>query len=195
MPTTKIQALRKARVPAVPCAARAGLAAGNPMVRPRVVRALVASGLAAGVIAVVLGMTARDAVATLSRPSIQSVAFSGKGGSGQSSPTITITGSHFGSAPTGTSDNSTACGPYTANGDVYGSKVYFTDDGNFEAGYGSSTSADCVGIVIVSWSTTQVVLQFGNAYGSFAHWYLSNGDGFALSLKTALWGGQVSGLS
>jgi len=68
-------------------------------------------------------------------------------------------------------------------------------DANFEAGYSNSSGADCIGITVVSWSPTKVVLKFGNSYGSFAHWYLSNDDGYALSIKTALWGGTVSGLS
>ena len=121
------------------------------------------------------------------------MSFSGIHGPGVDSPTITITGSRFGTtAPPGTSDNTTGCGPYTANGDVYGSKLYFTDDANFEAGYSNSGGTDCVGMIVVSWSSTKVVLKFGNAYGTFAHWYLTNGDGYALSLKSALWGGTVS---
>jgi len=129
------------------------------------------------------------------RPGISSVSFSGVAGAGKASPTITITGSHFGVAPSGTSDNSTSCGGYTANGDVYGTKLYFVDSGNFEAGHSDSTGADCVGVIVDSWTTSQIVLSFGNAYGSFAHWYLSNGDGFAISVKGTLWDGSVSGLS
>ncbi len=87
------------------------------------------------------------------------------------------------------------CGPYTANGEVYGGKLYFTDDANFEAGFSNSGGADCVGIIVVSWSSTKVVLRFGNAYGTFDHWYLTNGDGYAISIKSAIWGGTVSGLS
>jgi hypothetical protein len=54
---------------------------------------------------------------------------------------------------------------------------------------------DCVGIIVVSWSSTKVVLKFGNAYGTFDHWYLTNGDEYALSIKTAIWGSTVSALS
>jgi hypothetical protein len=134
--------------------------------------------------------------ASASQPGISSVSFSGTAGAGVASPTITITGSHFGAtAPKGTSDNTTTCGSYTANGDVYGSKLYFVDDGKLEAGYSNSTGATCIGIIVVSWSATKVVLQFGNSYGTFPHWYLSNGDGYAISIKTAIWGGAVSGLS
>ncbi len=151
---------------------------------------------AALALATIPALTASAARVSAPRPGISSVTFSGTHGPGVASPAITITGSGFGTtAPSGTSDNTTSCGPYTANGDVYGNKLYFTDDANFEAGFSNSSGADCVGIIVVSWSSTKVVLKFGNAYGTFDHWYLSNGDGYALSVKTALWGGTVSGLN
>ena len=159
--------------------------------------ALAAAATIAGVaLATVPAFSASAAPAAPPRPSLSSVSFSGTHGPGVPSPTITITGSQLGTkAPPGTSNATTSCGPYTANGKVYLGKLYFTDDANFEAGYSNSADADCIGIIVVSWSQTKVVLQFGNSYGSFAHWYLTNGDGYALSLKTALWGGAVSGLS
>jgi hypothetical protein len=157
---------------------------------------LAAAAATALALATVPALAASAARASAPRPGIASVSFSGTHGPGVASPTITITGTNFGAtAPAGTSDNTTSCGAYTANGKVYGGKLYFTDDANFEAGYSNSAGADCVGIIVVSWSPTKVVLTFGNAYGTFDHWYLTNGDGYALSLKTALWGGTVSGLS
>jgi hypothetical protein len=159
----------------------------------------IAAGLAAAAalaLAIVPAVTARATLAAAPRPSIASVSFSGTHGPGMASPTITITGSHFGTtALPGTPDGTTACGTYVANGDVYLNKLYFTDDANFEAGFSNSGGADCIGIIVVSWSPTKVVFKFGNSYGSFAHWYLSNGDGYAFSVKNAIWGGSVSGLS
>ena len=163
--------------------------------RWRAKAAVLAATTAAGLLTIP-ALAASAARVSAPRPSISSVSFSGTHGPGVASPTITITGSGFGAtAPAGTSDNTTSCGPYTANGKVYGSKLYFLDDANFEAGFSNSSGADCVGIIVASWSPTKVVLQFGNAYGTFDHWYLSNGAGYALSVKTALWGGTVSGLS
>jgi hypothetical protein len=158
---------------------------------------LAASAAAAALaLATVPALAASAARAPAPRPSIASVSFSGTHGPGVASPTITVNGTNFGAtAPPGTSDNTTSCGPYTANGKVYGGKLYITDDANFEAGFSTSSGADCVGIIVVSWSPTKVVLAFGNAYGTFDHWYLTNGDGYALSVKTALWGGTVTGLS
>ena len=157
---------------------------------------LAAAAIAALALATAPAVTASTARATAVRPSISSISFSGTHGPGVASPTVTINGSRFGTAaPAGTSNNVTSCGTYTANGDVYGSKLYFTANAHFEAGYSNSSSADCIGIIVVSWSATKVVLKFGNSYGSFDHWYLTNGDGFAVSIKTAIGGGTVSGLS
>ena len=171
--------------------------ASRKAVRWRPMAAVLAAAATAGLaLATVPGLAASAALAASPRPSISSVSFSGTHGPGVASPVITISGSHFGtSAPAGTSDSTTSCGSYVANGDVYGSKLYFTDDANFEAGFSNSGGADCIGIIVVSWSSTKVVVKFGNAYGSFAHWYLTNGDGYALSVKNAIWGGAVSGLS
>jgi hypothetical protein len=171
--------------------------ASHKPTRWRLIAVVLAAAAAAAVaLATVPAFTASAALAAAPRPSITSVSFSGTHGPGVASPAITITGSHFGAtAPPGTPDGTTACGTYVANGDVYLGKLYFTDDANFEAGFSNSSGADCIGIIVVSWSSTKVVLKFGNSYGSFAHWYLTNGDGYALSIKNALWGGAVSGLS
>jgi hypothetical protein len=164
--------------------------------RWRAKAAALATVTAALALATVPALAASAARASAPQPSIASVSFTGTHGPGVASPVITITGTNFGAtAPAGTSDNTTSCGIYTANGKVYGSKLYFTDDANFEAGFSNSGGANCVGIIVMSWSPTKVVLAFGNAYGTFDHWYLTNGDGYALSVKTALWGGTVSGLS
>lgn len=152
--------------------------------------------LATGLAATAAAPDAASAATSGARPSITSVSFSGTSGSWVASPTITLTGSNFGATPpAGTSDNNTSCGGYTANGNVYGYQLYFLDDNNFEAGASNSGGADCVGISVVSWSDNQVVLQFGNAYGTFAHWYVANGDGYAISVNNGLFGGTVSGLS
>ena len=108
---------------------------------------MVSAATAALALAAVPALTASAAAASAPRPGISSVSFTGTHGPGVASPTITITGSRFGTTPPpGTSDSSTSCGAYTANGEVYGSKLYFADDANFEAGFSSSSGADCVGV-------------------------------------------------
>jgi hypothetical protein len=120
-------------------------------------------------------------------PVITGVTFSGD----TATPTVTIVGTGFRTAPPpGQSDNATSCGDYTSNGDVYGlNGLWFTDVNNFTAGQSSSSGPACIGIIIQSWSANQVVYQFGNAYNTFAHWYLTAGDQYELSVD----GGQYSG--
>jgi hypothetical protein len=80
---------------------------------------LAAATTAALSLATIPALAASAARVSAPRPSISSVSFSGTHGPGVASPTITVTGSQFGAtAPAGTSDNTTSCGPYTANGKV-----------------------------------------------------------------------------
>ncbi|MFB8178973.1 hypothetical protein ACFC8N_23545 [Streptomyces sp. NPDC055966] len=161
----------------------------------RLALAATALTLTAGLAATAAPAEAGTAAAA-AQPSITSVTFSGTHGPGVASPTITVSGSGFGTtAPAGADNNVTSCGTYTGNGNAYGNQLYFIDDNNFEAGYSDGNGANCIGVTVVSWSSNRVVLRFGNAYGSFAHWYLSNGDGYALSVDNGIYGGTVSGLS
>ena len=151
--------------------------------------------LAASLAAATAATATNASASSATRPSITTVRFTGNAGSGQESPYVVIDGSGFGSTyPSGTSDDSTGCGTYTNNGYVFGNRLYFTDDTNFEAGYSDSNGADCVGMTVFSWSDTEIVLVFGNAYGTYQHWYLANGDGYAVSVEGGIYGGTVNGL-
>lgn len=163
-------------------------------------RAAVVASLAVvaalGTAVLAVGGPANAAPTVAARPSITSVSFTGTAGPNVASPVITLRGTSFGAtAPAGTVNNVTSCGTYVKNGNVYGSSVYFTANKNFEAGFSDASGADCIGITVVAWHDTKVVLKFGTSYGGFAHWYLNNGDGFAISINTALWGGSVAGLT
>ncbi len=159
--------------------------------------ALAAVGGLVGALAGTAGATTKPSTSASGGPAkILSVSFSGIQGASKAAPTITVTGTNFGaSAPAGTSDNSNPCGNYTANGDVYGSELYFSENKNFVAGYSYSGGVACMGIIVRSWSNSKVVLQFGNAYDTGTHWYLRNGYGYAISIKSGIWGGKVAGLS
>jgi hypothetical protein len=140
-------------------------------------------------------------------PVITSVAFSGSNGCcAGSTPTVTVTGTGFGtSAPAGSDDSVTDCGTYTNNGSDYGTALNTTDahtDGSlpWTAGNGTPPSGSCVGLRVSSWSDTSVVFDFGgsgSAYDSYApgEWYLANGDTFTLALEGASSTVTVSGLS
>ena len=127
--------------------------------------------------------------------SITSVAFSGPSGPGVGSPTITITGAEFGTtAPISYPNNATSCGQYTNNGSVFGEELYLANS-NFSAGRGVPPNSTCVGIIVRSWTSTKIVLTFGAAYGSFDHWYLNDGDPYAIHVKSLQYANTVSGLT
>jgi len=162
--------------------------AGNLRSIPRMTRltALVVLALATAVL--LKPVTASAA----SRAVITGVTFSGN--VNPPGPTVTVTGNNFGlHPPTGYNNNSTSCGPYTNNGDDFGTKFIFTDHtSSWEAGRGIPPNGDCIGISVSSWSPTQVVFMFGNAYGSFDDWFAHAGDSFTLKLKRAVFNGTIS---
>ena len=123
-------------------------------------------------------------------PIISGVSFAGD----TTAPTVTVTGHGFGAAPPAGQDaSSTSCGNYSSNGEDYGtSGLKFEDTGNFEAGGGDPLSGDCIGLVVQSWSTDQVVFQFGSAYNSFDHWYIADGDQYKVTVNNLQYSGTVS---
>lgn len=125
-----------------------------------------------------------------SGPIISEVGFMGN----TAAPTVVVTGNGFGSAPpAGQPDNSTSCGGYTNNGDDYGAAdLWFEDVGNFAAGNGIPPNGSCIGIIVLSWSNDKVMYQFGNAYKSFDHWHISDGDQYSLWVKGVQYSGTVS---
>lgn len=93
-------------------------------------------------------------------------------------PTFTVTGTGFGAAPPSpnpatTPDGSPGCPTVNPNGPnagfLYGTSLYISDMGpsGFDAGKytpGNNGEFDCVGLVIQSWTNTQVVFTFGDTY-------------------------------
>jgi hypothetical protein len=158
-------------------------------------RLLAASG-AAMLILVGTASAASAGGAASGGVNITGVSFSGPGGV-KTPPTVTVSGSGFGSrAPKGTPDTTTPlCGTIANNGDTYGSRLYFVDNTqNWQAGFLSKTNHNCIGLVVQSWSDTQIVLTFGSYYGP-TQLVLNNGDNFAMVVKGGTFGGLVSGLS
>src|SRR4051794_4872728 len=142
-----------------------------------------------GVVATLLVALALPTTA-LALPVISHVGFTGT----PTTTTVTVTGTGFGKAPKSFSAATTSCGTYVANGRWYGKYGlwFFDNTHQWQAGKGTSAGGNCIGIVVQSWSATQVVFQFGNAYASFDHWTADPGDNFVISLKAAFWGGLVS---
>jgi hypothetical protein len=137
-------------------------------------------------------------------PTITSVTFAGQNACcPNSTPTVTVRGSGFGSSPPpGSSNDVTSCGVYTNNGSDYGTAFNITDTHGpndvWQAGYGTPPTGNCVGLRVSSWSDTSVVFDFGgegSAYDTAFNWWLANGDSFTLALEGASFTGTVSGLS
>src|SRR5205814_1651113 len=121
---------------------------------------------------------------------IASVVFTGS----SSAPTVTVNGSGFGpNPPTAYPANNTSCGIYTNNGYWYGKDLSFLDvTNNWQAGAGNASGGNCIGLIVQSWTPTQIVFTFGSAYGSFDHWTADLGDSYTIHVKTASYSGVVS---
>jgi len=108
-----------------------------------------------------------------------------------SAPTISVTGSGFGPAPlTGYSDASNSCGAYTNNGSTFGTNLYLQST-TFVAGLGAPPAMSCVGLIIASWTDTQITLTYGNAYDTFGPWVLNSGDAYAMHVGSSVLTGTV----
>ncbi len=102
-------------------------------------------------------------------PQITSVTFAGP----TTNPTVTINGNNFGTEPTGTP---AGCG---ATGDTYGTTgLWFSDE---TQSWTAGQSGDCIGLVVSSYTNTQIVYQFGSFYSGFNP--LTSGDSYKLEVQ------------
>lgn len=137
-----------------------------------------------------------------SRAAITSVTTSGTA----AAPVITVVGSGFGAEPApdpaSSPQGQQGCpsAPVAGNGHLYGTNLYVSDlvatAGSFKkmtwtAGEytpGGNGQFDCVGLVIGSWSDTQVSFTFGNIYNKNIpqnDYVLSNGDPIQVFVRGA----------
>jgi uncharacterized protein YjbI with pentapeptide repeats len=119
-------------------------------------------------------------------PGITSVTVTGS----PSSPTVTVTGSGFGSqAPTGT----TPCGP-TSTGKNFGDELNLLDDTEgWSAGEAGGGICDYAGLIISSYSDTQIVFTLGSNYPTYGT--LNPGDDFTVNAAGFTYTGTVLYLS
>ncbi len=117
-------------------------------------------------------------------PSISSVAISG----GLATPTVTVTGSGFGTEDDLGSPVPAYCGN---TGFDYDNNFYLLD--GWGAGQGSGPFGDCTGVSITSYSNTQVTFTFGSGYGTGNNQYgvLSPGDSFQMNVLGTTFDGTV----
>jgi hypothetical protein len=111
-------------------------------------------------------------------PRISSVTFGGDA----SDPTVTINGSNFGTEP-----GSSPAGCSTSGDNFSGVSLTFNDT---TGGWGAGTGGDCIGLVVSSYTNTQVVYQFGSGYTVYGT--ANSGDGFSVMVQGATYSGTVT---
>ncbi len=141
-------------------------------------RSFVAVLVAIAVVGGLVSLSSSEAIALDPPPSISGVSFSG----GPSNPTLTVTGSGFGTqAALGTPQ--TTCGPPTS-GFNYGSNLYvFDHTGFWSAGQGPPAACNFVGLVVTSYSDTQIVFKYDSLYPAYG--YLNSGDSVTVNVLGA----------
>jgi hypothetical protein len=113
-------------------------------------------------------------------PAITGVSESGPA----SDPSITVTGTGLGaSPPIGTPETCQA----GDTGDDYGaSGLWFSDT---TQGWTAGQAGDCIGLIVTSWSSTNVVFGFGNEYANYPP--VQAGDQVQLSVQGATFTGPL----
>ncbi len=111
-------------------------------------------------------------------PTVNSVNFTGTA----ADPTVTITGSNLGTEPPG---SPAGCG--TTGDNFPGSSLTFNDT---TGGWGAGTGGDCIGLVVSSFSRSQIVYQFGSGYNTYGT--ANSGDAFNVTVQGATYSGTVT---
>ncbi len=93
--------------------------------------------------------------ATAPTADVTGVSFAGP----DTNPTVTITGTNFGSEPGAGLQSSPGCSASGTNFS-YGDLVMFDNSQSWQAGYGG----DCIGFDVDTWSPTQITFTFGSWY-------------------------------
>lgn len=126
---------------------------------------------------------------------INSVSFTGL----PTSPTITVSGSGFGTAPT-----ATTLGLAGFTGYDYGNDLYITDLSTahgFAAGQGEAgvNNHDLIGLNILSYTDSQIVLQLGSDYAQYYYpngiYALAAGDPYTVVVNGASFSGIAGAIT
>ena len=92
-------------------------------------------------------------------------------------PTVTITGTNFGSEPTAIPET---CQTGDTGDDFGAGGLVFQD---LTEGWGAGNNGDCIGLLVTSWSATQVVFSFGNEYAHYGP--INAGDSLEATVQGA----------
>ncbi len=111
-------------------------------------------------------------------PTISSVAFTGSA----ANPTVTISGSNLGSEPSGGPP-----GCSTTGQNFPGNSLTFNDS---TGGWTAGTGGDCIGLVVSSYTNSQIVYTFGSGYNEFGT--ANSGDAYGLTVQGVTFSGTVA---
>ncbi len=126
--------------------------------------------------------TGADATFKTKKPKITSVTFTGTG----SNPTVTIAGSGFGTIPAANPPTPLTCVAGDTSFD-YGNSLSFNEN---TRAWGAGQTGDCIGLVVTTYTSTQIVYQFGADYSHYGH--VTAGDSFTLVVYGKSFTGTVT---
>jgi len=125
-------------------------------------------------------------IAAFQVPAAPSPTVTGLTWSGSSAdPTLTITGTNLGAYPPIATPETCQSGD---TGDVFGSSGLWFNDAT--AGWTAGQSGDCIGLLVTSWSSTQVECTFGNEYSGYTP--INSGDQFTVEVQGASASGTLN---
>ena len=100
-----------------------------------------------------------------------------------SSPTVTVSGTNFGAQPPiGTPET---CNTGDTGSDFGPSGLWFED---VSQGWTAGQAGDCIGLMLDSWTASQVVFGFGNQYANYPA--IASGDSVAVEVQGATFSGS-----
>jgi hypothetical protein len=107
-------------------------------------------------------------------PKFTTVQFTGA----PTNPTVTITGSNFGTIPSANPSSPLSCFPGDTSFDYGISGLWFNDA---TQGWTAGQIGDCIGLNVSSYTNTKIVYQFGAGYGHYGP-PVTNGDAYTLTV-------------
>jgi hypothetical protein len=161
-------------------------------------KAAIAAAAAATVALGLATVPALASAALAATPVITSVIFSSGSAQGSPTPLVTINGSGFGHlpqpVPSGNPQDYLGSGCFGVtpgyDGLDFGSSLWFSDNGLFQAGFGQSSGGNCIGLVIWKYSSTQIQYGFGVVYGGTLQ--IHSGDSYTVNVRGVRESGTVT---
>lgn len=115
-------------------------------------------------------------------PSISAVQFTGT----PAEPTVSISGANFGTKPAPEPSEPLTCFAGDTSFD-YGTSLYFGDS---TQGWTGGEIGDCIGLIVATYTETQIVYRFGAGYSHYGQ--LTSGDGYSLVVGSSKHSGTVA---